>query len=45
MVMMEIKLAPWRWRSKAQDGYTMSHIIFACDVYMFMHLILLSSRR
>ena len=35
----------WRWRSKAQDddGHIMSHILIACDVYLIMLLILLSS--
>ena len=42
-VMMEIMPVLWRWRSKAQDdnGHIMSHILIACDVYLFMHLILL----
>ena len=32
-----------RWRSQAQedDGHTISLILIACDVYLFMHLILL----
>ena len=44
-VMMEITTMLWRWRSKAQDddGHIMSHILIACDVYLFMHLILLST--
>ena len=31
--------------TKAQDddGHIMSHILIACDVYLFMHLILLST--
>ena len=35
----------WRWRSKAQDddGHIMSHILIACDVYLIMLLILLST--
>ena len=36
----------WRWRSKAQEEKAISyHIIHACDVYPFMHLILLRPRR
>ena len=44
-VTMEIMMMLWRWRSKAQDddGHIMSHILIACDVYLFMHLILLST--
>ena len=44
-VTMEIMTVLWRWRSKAQDddGHIMSHILIACDVYLFMHLILLST--
>ena len=32
-----------RWRSQAQDddGHIISLILIACDVYLFMHLILL----
>ena len=35
-VTMEIMMALWRWRSKAQDGdgYIMSYILIACDVYL-----------
>ena len=35
----------WRWRSKAQDddGHIMSHILIACDFYLIMLLILLST--
>ena len=42
-VMMDFMTMLWRWRSKAQDddGHIMSHILIACDVYLFMHLILL----
>ena len=42
-VTMEIMTILWRWRSKAQDddGYIISLILIACDVYPFMHLILL----
>ena len=44
-VKMEIMIVLWRWRSKAQDddGHIMSHILIACDVYLIMLLILLSS--
>ena len=43
-VTMEIMTVLWRWRSKAQDddGRIMSQILIACDVYLFMHVILLS---
>ena len=42
-VTMEIMPVLWRWRSKARDddGHIMSLMIVACDVYPFMHLILL----
>ena len=35
-VTIEIMMVLWRWRSKAQDddGHIMSHILFACDVYL-----------
>ena len=39
--MMEIMPVRSRWRSKAQEKAIPYHIIFACDVYPFMHLILL----
>jgi hypothetical protein len=44
-VMMEIMTVLWRWRSKAQDdnGHIMSHILIGCDVYLVMHLILLTT--
>ena len=44
-VTMVIMTVLWRWRSKAQDddGHIMSHILIACDVLSFMHLILLST--
>ena len=44
-VTMEIMTTLWRWRSKAQDddGHIMSHILIAYDVYLFMHLIFLST--
>ena len=43
-VTMDIMTILWRWRSKAQDddGHIMSHILIAYDVYLFIHLILLS---
>ena len=36
-VTMEIMTLLWRWRSKAQDidGHIMSHILIACDVYLY----------
>jgi hypothetical protein len=36
-VTMEIMMMLWRWRSKAQDddGHIMSHILIACDVYLY----------
>jgi hypothetical protein len=36
-VKMEIMTMLWRWRSKAQDddGHIMSHILIACDVYLY----------
>ena len=42
-VTMEIMTVLWRWRAKAQDDddHIMSHNLIACDVYLFMHLILL----
>ena len=42
-VTMVIMTVLWRWRSKAQDddGHIISLILIACDVYPFMHLILL----
>ena len=42
-VTMVIMTVLWRWRSKAQDddGHIISLILIACDVYLFMHLILL----
>ena len=44
-VTTEIMTVLWRWRSKAQDddGHIMSHILIACDVYLIMLLILLST--
>ena len=44
-VMMVIMTVLWRWRSKAQDddGHIISLILIACNVYLFMHLILLRS--
>ena len=44
-VTMEIMTVLCRWRSKAQDddGHIMSHILIACDVYIFMHVSLLST--
>ena len=44
-VTMEIMTMLWRWRSKAQDddGHIISHILIACDVYLIMLLILLST--
>ena len=44
-VMTEIMMVLWRWRSKAldDDGHIMSHILIACDVYLIMLLILLST--
>ena len=44
-MMMEIMTVLSRWRSKAHDddGHIMSHILIACDIYLFMHLILLST--
>ena len=34
---MGIMTMLWRWRSKAQDddGHIMSHILIACDVYLY----------
>ena len=45
LVTMVIMTVLRRWRSQAQDddGHIMSHIFIACDVYFFMHLILLST--
>ena len=42
-VMMVITTVLRRWRSQAQDddGHIISLILIACDVYPFMHLILL----
>ena len=42
VIVVEIMTVLWRWRSKAQDddGHIMSHILIACDVNPFMHLIL-----
>ena len=36
-VTMEIMPMLWRWRSKAQDddGHIMSHILIACDVFLY----------
>ena len=44
-LMMEFMMMLWRRRSKARDddGNIMSHILIACDVYLFMHLIFLST--
>ena len=43
-VTMVIMTVLRRWRSQAQDddGHIISLILIACDVYLFMHLILLS---
>ena len=45
-VTMEIMTMLWRWRSKAQDGdgYIMSHILIACDVYPLCILFFLERR-
>ena len=42
-VTMVIMTVLRRWRSQAQDddGHIISLILIACDVYLFMHLILL----
>ena len=42
-VTMVITMVLRRWRSQAQDddGHIISLILIACDVYPFMHLILL----
>ena len=42
-VMMVTMTVLRRWRSQAQDddGHIISLILIACDVYPFMHLILL----
>ena len=42
-VTMVIMTVLRRWRSQAQDddGHIISLILIACDVYIFMHLILL----
>ena len=36
-VTMEMMMMLWRWKSKGQDddGHIMSHILIACDVYLY----------
>ena len=40
MVIMTV-LRRWRSQAKDDDGHIISLILIACDVYLFMHLILL----